>query len=563
MSQIRTCSALFLLSIAPPALAQAPPLTSGGKPIAEQSCFDVLYYGLSLRVNPEQKRIDGTLAMRGRVLEKEREIALDLHSALAVEAVRSEGRDLRFMQRDGRIWISAADLGEPGAEFAIELAYGGIPREAKNPPWDGGFTWAATEDGSPWIATTCQGEGADLWWPCKDHPLDEPATMDIAITVPDPLVVASNGQLVAVEPAEEGWSTHRWHVSTPINTYGVALNIAPYKTISTMYESTSGDEFPITYWVLPENYEQGKELFPQFAEHVRFMEEYFGPYPFRIDKYGVAETPHLGMEHQTIIAYGNRYRGNPWGKQWGFDNLHHHELAHEWWGNLVTVKDWKDFWIHEGFGTYCQSLYTEHLHGEEAYFYEIHHMRELLNRAPTAPRDERSTREMYFGAGGGPGGDIYFKGAFILHTLRWVMGDEPFFAALRLMAYPDPELEKVTDGGQCRHVDTEEFRAIAEERHGADLAWFFEVYLRRADLPELEAEFDGGKLHLSWSTPDDLPFPMPLPVSIDGETRRIAMPGGKATLDSDGHELVIDPKGWVLRTNMPQREKQKKKKKLR
>ena len=533
--------------------------TSGGPLASEQAAFDVLHYDLKLRVDPKQKTIEGALTMRARMLERVREIRLDLHDDLDVKAVHAGGRKLNARHTAGQIWIDASSLVEAeGQEFELVVEYGGTPLVAVRPPWTGGFTWAVTADESPWIATSCQGEGADLWWPCKDHPSDEPQTMDMHFTVPDPLVVASNGKLLLVEQSEIGWSTYHWHVSTPINTYGVAFNAAPYKTISADYESTSGDVFPITYWVLPENFEKGKELFPQFARHLRFFEETFGPYPFRADKYGVVETPHLGMEHQTIIAYGNQYKGNPWGKQWGFDNLHHHELAHEWWGNLVTVRDWKDFWIHEGFGTYCQSLYTERLHGEEAYLHEIHNMRRLLNRAAVAPRESRSTRQMYFSKNtNGPDSDIYFKGAFVLHSLRWVMGDEPFFEALRRMAYPDPQLEQVSSGEQCRHVDTEEFRAIAERAGGAELDWFFELYLRQPHLPELESEVRDGVLHLAWKTPDELPFPMPVPVRIGSEVVRVEMPGGRATVELGGakaDEVEVDPKGWVLRKAMPQRE---------
>ena len=208
------------------------------------------------------------------------------------------------------------------------------------------------------------------------------------------------------------------------------------------YQSTAGDELPVTYWVLPENEEQGKEILPEFVEHLAFYEDVFGPYPFRGDKYGVVETPHLGMEHQSIIAYGNRYRGDP---NFDYDWLHHHELAHEWWANLVTAADWNDFWIHEGIGTYCQALYLERKFGVEAMRRKMAaDRRQIRNRGPVAPRGARDTHWMYFGNRGeaSPTGDIYTKGSWICHSLRYLLGDETFFRVVRRWAYPDPELEK-------------------------------------------------------------------------------------------------------------------------
>jgi aminopeptidase N len=250
-------------------------------------------------------------------------------------------------------------------------------------------------------------QGADLWWPCKDQPDDEADSVVINVTVPKPLVCASNGQLFGVYDAEST-RTFTWSVTTPINTYGIALNIAPYETISRDYTSIAGDTFPVTYWVLPENLAKGKVLFEDNLKQMRGLEELFGPYPFRADKYGVAETPHLGMEHQTIIAYGNDYRGDLWGEDRGYDELHLHEFAHEWWANLVTAKNWNDFWIHEGFASYAQALYAERVAGETAYFTEMQEQRRHANRAAIAPREPRSTAEMYFGdVPGSPGGDIY------------------------------------------------------------------------------------------------------------------------------------------------------------
>jgi aminopeptidase N len=302
--------------------------------------------------------------------------------------------------------------------------------------------------------------------------------------------------------------------------------------------SVTGEKIPVRFYVLPEHLEQGRKALPAFLRDMRCFEELCGPYPFRAEKYGVAETPHLGMEHATITAYGNQFRADPDGYDW----LHNHEFAHEWWANLVTCRDWKDMWIHEGIGTYMQALFLERSRGHDALVKAVRGQRRgLRNRRPVAPREVQNSREAY-------DGDIYGKGACVMHSLRWLLGDAKFFVALRRMAYPDPALERVTDGSQIRFSDTEEIRAITEKVAGVDLAWFFEAYLRRAALPELVVKQTEAALELSWKTPDDLPFPMPLPVSVDGAMQRVEMPGGRASLPLNaGAKVEVDPEGWVLR----------------
>jgi aminopeptidase N len=473
---------------------------------------------------------------------------LDLDTMLNVIAVRETtgGKttmELRSHHRDaGKIWIGLGRTRQPGESLRIAVDYGGKPRVAPFPPWQGGFTWAQTAAGAPWIATTCQSEGADLWWPCKDHVSDEPDSMALHIRVPDTLVVASNGRLQRVENHGDGTATHHWLISTPINIYNVALNIAPYRTIEATRTSSAGDEHPVVFYVLPEDYEKGQELFPEILEHLDFFEKYFGPYPFRADKYGVAQTPHLGMEHQTIIAYGANFNNGSMtgGRDWGFDALHHHELSHEWWGNLVTNYDWRDMWLHEGFGTYTQALYMEERQGPEGYRSYMNHMRSFSNVLAVAPRAHKNSVEIYRAP-------IYSKGAWILHTLRFLIGDEPFFRALRRMAYPDPALEEVTDGSQCRFATTDDFLTICEEESGRPLGWFFDLYLRQPRLPVLHSRIEGKEWRLYWETPDALPFPMPVQVDLGGNIVRIDIPKMGVVIPlEEGQRPEVDPYGWVL-----------------
>jgi aminopeptidase N len=525
---------------------------SGGPLLPEQAAYNVSFYALQLKIDPEARSIEGMLEAQAQVVHPLIWFVLDLDTVLTVRQVEVHKANQWIVQpfehrSDGRIWIHVGRTYQPGERLAVRVHYGGKPRQAPSPPWIGGFTWARTADGLPWIATSNQGEGADLWWPCKDHPSDEPDSMALSITVPEPLVVASNGRLRRVESHADGTRTYHWFVSKLINNYGVALSIAPYRTVDTTYLSVAGDTVPVTFWVLPEREADARRMLPEFLDHMAFFERLLGPYPFRQDKYGIAHTPFLGMEHQTIIAYGSDFSTRPY----GFDWLHHHELAHEWWGNMVTAYDWKDFWLHEGFATYMQALYAEARFGPEAYRTELQRYRPMIrNRQPIAPRTAKTTTEMYFAdpETGQSDNDIYYKGAWVLHTLRYLIGDEAFFQALRRMAYPDPALEQQA-GCACRFATTDDFVAIAEQASGQKLDWFFEVYVRQAELPRLLITRTADSLQLHWQTPDNRPFPLPVEVQI-GKTRyRLSINEGKAAmaLPAQAPDLVIDPDGWILR----------------
>jgi len=512
----------------------------------EQAAYNVTYYDLSLTVSPSDSSIHGTVLVEADVVNPLDAFALDLDTLLTVTSVmeKCENSPIKhqFVHINGKIWIELLRTRQPGEMINLQITYNGCPRIAPSPPWSGGFTWSYTEDGSPWIATSCQGEGADIWWPNKDHISDKPDSVRLHIRVPDPLIVASNGRLENVHKHTDRTSTYHWFVSTPISNYNIALNIAPYKVIEENYKSVSGETIPISFWILPEYYEKGLEFFPQIIEHLRFYENLLGPYPFRADKYGVAQTPHLGMEHQTIIAYGAKFDNSSMtrGKDWGFDALHHHELAHEWWGNVVTASDWRDVWIHEGFGTYMQALYLEETQGIEAYHQYLKSFRDFWNIYPVAPRNSTSAGEIWKAP-------VYFKGAWILHTLRYLIGNEPIRLLLRRMIYPDPELEKITDGRQVRFVTTNDILYLAESISGQDLDWFFDIYLRQPDLPVLVFAHDSDTLKMYWDVPEGMTFPMPVEVKIASETERIEVPPGGINIRVENDVIPeIDPQSWIL-----------------
>lgn len=519
---------------------------SGGPLMPEQAAYDVTFYDLTVQVFPDDRRIEGKLRAEAQIVHPIDWFVLDLDTLLTVSYAwtfhNSKRTSRSFRREGGKLWIYLGETHQPGTRAMVEVAYEGQPHPAPNAPWDGGFSWAQTPGGAHWIATSCQGEGADIWWPVKDHVSDEPDSMSLHVRVPEPLVVASNGRLREVETHRDKTRTYHWFISNPINTYNVALNIAPYRTIEGEMDCVTGEKYPVFFYVLPEDYEKGQQLFPEILDHLRFFEKLLGPYPFRADKYGVAQTPHLGMEHQSIIAYGANFsnRSMTGGTDWGFDALHQHELAHEWWGNLVTNSDWKDMWLHEGFGSYMQPLYAEKLQGKEAYQRYMQNMRRFSNSLAVAPRATKSADEIYRAP-------IYTKGAWALHMLRYLMGDDAFFRALRRMAYPEPAMEKITDGRQTRFATTDDFLRICETESGLKLDWFFEVYLRQPALPRLYSKVEEGKITLRWESPLDENFPMPVEVEIGKFRQKIQIPPKGISIPiKKGDKPVVDPDGWLL-----------------
>lgn len=548
---VPSCSSWILLlmwTVLVSGCQDVPAQDSGGVVPSEQASYDVTYYDLSVTVQPGREAIAGRLRVQADIESPLEVFVLNLDRRLSVTNVWAnevEGQEpLSRERRAGKneLWITLPNRKASGTDVDLTVAYEGTPRKAPNPPWEGGFTWAETPEGDPWIATSGQTSGADLWWPVKDHPSDEPDSMDIAVTVPDSLVAASNGVLQNVTRESDSTETYQWHVSTSINSYGVTLNVAPYSVIDTSYASTAGTRVPVLFYVLPSDTGAARSNLPHFLRHVRYLEETLGPYPFRADKYGIAQTPFLGMEHQTLIAYGNDFgRTGGLGYRAKFDALHFHELAHEWYGNCVTVRDWKDFWIHEGTATYLEALYTESRRGNQAYHERIGYFRDqLANETSIARRSPTSAQDIY-------GRDVYYKGALVLHTLRSMIGADAVQTLLRRFVSPDSTEEPV-----CRHVDTDAFLGLAESISGRDLDGFADIYLYEADLPRLDTTRTETALRLRWTNTGDASFEVPVPVAVGDSVRHVSMSEGRGEFRvPDDAAVRIDPEGWVLRANAP------------
>jgi aminopeptidase N len=523
------------------------PTATGGPLMFEQAAFDVQDYDITLDVDPKAKTIAGTTVMTAKTVIPTDVIVLDLDLPYTISKLTESGRNVKYERREGKIWIWFPMTKQVGDEIKTSITYAGTPRIAPNPPWVGGFMWKKTADGSDWISVALQNDGADLLFPCKDHPSDKAATSAMHVTVPDPLFAAGPGKLAGVKKNGNSTSTYNWRMTNPISNYSLVFNAAPYRTINDTYKSISGDTLPIVFYVLPEDYAKGPSLVAEQKKYLAFYEKYLGPYPFRTQKVGIVETPHLGMEHSTDIAYGNQFKYNADGTDW----LLLHEFGHEWWANLVTASDWRDFWIHEGFQSYMDTLYQEHLHGKHAYLDAMKkRVRGLRNMQPVAPREPKIAYQVYMAEPDylNSDGDIYGKGALVLHALRYLVGDDAFFRALHRMAYPTKEMEKYTDGRQERLVNTDDFLTIANEESKMDLSWFFELYLRQPKLPKLVTTTNGNTVNLRWETPSNLPFPMPIDVVVNGKPQRVEMKDGKGSVRSTGAAPVVDPDGWVLKT---------------
>ena len=530
------------------AIAQQPGLTpttaATGLPRTPEQLASVIEKAeLSFRVDPAKKRLEGDATLHLRVSQQLQRLVVDLDRNYAIERVEIDGAPVdagHWRNPEGRMQV---DLPRPlaaGGQATLRIRYAGQPHEAKKAPWDGGIVWAKAPTGEPWVATAVQGEGCDLLWPCIDHPMGKPLEVVQHVTVPSPLVAAGNGIAEGMDE-QDGWRTYHWRARMP-DTYAIALNIGPYELLQTDYSSRFGNTIPLRFWYLKGNQAKAEGLFAEFAPMLDFFEEVIGPYPFADEKMGVVETPHLGMEHQTINAYGNDYKK----AETGYDWLLQHEFAHEWFGNQLTNVDWDDLWLHEGFGTYMQPLYLQWLRGDMEYMAALMKMRSTLMLRHPIVAGRSMVEKDVANAERGPGNDVYYKGALMLHTLRGLIGDDAFFRATRELVYgsaaPKP------GNFQPRYASTGDFIALVNRITGRDYGWFFDVYLRSVKLPELVATRDASGLALRWKTEGGKPFPMPVQVRAGDRVVDVPMTDGRGHVAlAAGESFTLDPHSKVLR----------------
>jgi aminopeptidase N len=362
--------------------------------------------------------------------------------------------------------------------------------------------------------------------------------MSMSFTVPDPLICVSNGRFLGSMNNGNNTTTFYWFISTPINNYNVSVYIAEYSLIEDTYISVSNDTIPFYFWVIPEDYNTAINHMGVFLTEFNFLESICGPFPFGTDKHGWAHSPYWGMEHQTIIAYGHDFTVN----SWGFDYIHYHELAHEWWGNLITAKDWADVWIHEGLATYTEALYVEHLSGMNGYHQYMNSTRPNDNHShPLAPREALTADEAFNYL------NSYRRGASVMHTLRYHLGDVTFFNLLERWAYPDSSDYNNTNGRLCRILTTDDMKDQAEEVTGIELDPFFEVFFREISYPHLHVSREVNEVTFKWETESNVLLDVDIPIRVNGIDQVVEMTDGQGSaVISINDNLVIDPKQWIL-----------------
>jgi aminopeptidase N len=474
----------------------------------ERNAYDVHFYHLDIFVDPASRRIGGKVDVAFEAKLPEQRIQFDLFENMELDSiVDDQGRVLPFRRDGNAFFVEMPQPLKPGAFYSLSIAYNGEPIAAKNAPWDGGFTWSEDEQGKPWIGVSCEGIGASLWWPNKDHPTEEPDSMAISVRVPDGLVFVGNGNLRGVWQPDSGWTQYDWFVANPINNYNVTLNIGDYVRFADTFHSAAG-KLALDYYVLPYNLDKAREQFQQVLPMMECYERYFDPYPFMEDGFALVETPYLGMEHQSAIAYGNGYKPGYNGYDFSrigldFDYIIIHETGHEWWGNSITCADMADLWIHEGFCTYSEALYVECLHGYDTALLYVNAKKPSVGNKHPIVGD--------YGVNGEGDGDMYNKGMLILNTLRHVAADdEAWFAAIR----------GLTVDYKHSVVSSAQVEAYLAEKLDLDLDAFWDQYLRHPKLPVLEYRWAGKKkkpvLEYRWVA-DAEAFSMPIAYRLNGE----------------------------------------------
>ena len=463
--------------------------TLRGSVTLERGWWNLTHYDLEIQLFPEKKYIKGKNVIRYEVLSPHQRIQIDLQAPLEIYRVAQQGKDLDFQREGSVFYIDLQSRQIRGKEYEVEIYYKGKPVEAKRPPWDGGFTWSKDDKGRNFIATSCQGLGASVWWPCKDHMYDEPDQgMNIHITVPLGLVGVANGRLKAVRQNTKGFYTYSWEVVNPINNYGVNVNVGNYVHFSKKYIGEKG-VLDCDYYVLEQNLSKAKRQFKDVPRMLKAFEHWFGPYPFYEDSFKLVEVPYLGMEHQSSVTYGNGYQNGYRGKDlsgsgWGekFDFIIIHEAGHEWFANNITYKDIADMWIHESFTAYSENLFVDYHYGKKA-------SAEYVTGTRTLVANDKPIIGPY-GVNKKGSKDMYYKGSNMLHTIRQLIDDDEKWRSI---------LRGLNTAFYHQTVTSNQIESYISAFSGIDLRAFFDQYLRDHRIPVLEYKLSDGTLKYRWT----------------------------------------------------------------
>ncbi|MEI8097774.1 MAG: M1 family metallopeptidase [Sediminibacterium sp.] len=505
-------------------------LSSGGKLNPLQAIMDIRHYTIALDVNIENKTIEGSTEVEILLSKSTDTLLLDLVHLLSVHKVKVNNKPVSFEQKNDKIYITSTAPFLMGKQ-TIRVEYGGEPPVAIKPPWTGGFTWTKDRSGNDWVAINCQKEGGRVYFPCKDHPSDEPNEgVDMLITVPENLVVAGPGLLKEVIK-KKNKKTYHWKTNYTISNYCVIFNIGKYKVVSKDYTSIKGNVVPIQFYVLEEDTANAAKIIELKERDTKVLEKYFGEYPWVKEKIGIGEVPNSGMEHQTMITFQNKFNYSKIGGQDYSANLYH-EYAHEWWANKVTNKDWAHMWIQEGIATYAEALIYFELGGQTAYDEIINrHKRSIRNKKPMVGGEELSEDETY------AGNDIYTKGSFFMHSLRYVLGDDLFLPTLKQLS-TDP---KYTYDNFVTSTDVEQLFSSASKQN---LQPFFDFYLRSTDVLDISVKEVGYQKYLI--KVENFFMPLPFDIGTNTGTNKMLINKEGVTVTSN-YAPQVDAKGYYLK----------------
>jgi aminopeptidase N len=479
--------------------------TLRGSITKERSWWDVKHYHLDIKVNPSDSTIIGSNTIKYKVLQEYNRMQIDLQEPMAIYKIVQDGKTLKYTREGNAFFVELDAPQMVGTTKELTVFYGSKPKVAVNPPWDGGITWKKDGNGKLFIASSCQGLGASVWWPNKDHMYDEVENMLISVNVPGNLMDVSNGRLQSVKKLKDGTKTYNWYVSNPINNYGVNINIGDYVSFSEKYQGEKGN-LDCTYYVLRDNLAKAKEQFKDVPRMLKAFEHWFGPYPFYEDSYKLVEAPYLGMEHQSSVTYGNGFKNGYRGRDlsgtgWGlkFDFIIIHESGHEWFANNITYKDIADMWIHESFTNYSESLFLEYYYGKEAGYTYVRGIRKnIQNDKPIIGRYDVNNEGS---------SDMYYKGANMLHTIRQIVNDDEKWRMI---------LRGLNSSFYHQTVTTKQIEDYLTAAAGVDLSTVFNQYLRDTRIPTLEYYFKGNTLGFRWTNCVSN-FNMPVKITLGGK----------------------------------------------
>lgn len=476
----------------------------------ERAWWDVKNYHLDIKVNPVDSTITGSNTIGYKVLQEYKLMQIDLQNPMEIYKVIQDGKELKYKREGNAFFIELIAPQRTGTTKELTVFYGGKPKVAINPPWDGGISWEKDSNRKLFIASSCQGLGASVWWPNKDHMYDEVENMRISINAPKNLIAVSNGRLQSVKQMKDGTKTYNWYVSNPINNYGVNINIGDYVSFSEKFKGEKGD-LDCTYYVLKDNLSKAKKQFQDVPKMLKAFEYWFGSYPFYEDSYKLVEAPYLGMEHQSSITYGNGfqngYRGRDLsGTGWGlkFDFIIIHESGHEWFANSITNKDIADMWIHESFTNYSESLFVEYYYGKEAGFEYVRGTRKGI--------DNDKPIIGHYDVNSEGSSDMYPKGGNMLHTLRQIVNNDEKWREI---------LRGLNSTFYHQTVTTKQIEDYLSNATGVNLTAFFNQYLRDTRIPTLEYFFKKGFINFRWTNCVS-GFDMPVKVTLNGAEQVLA-----------------------------------------